>query len=242
MAFALIKKGKITLDHTRHINIFQVPLHFRVGLVGAGGIGAMTALVLAKMGVVQLTVWDDDVVSDVNIPTQLHPVSDVGAYKVTSLQKTLETFSDEIFFTPIAQRIDAKTTWVSQNAFENQHYDLFITAVDSITARHQIWQEMTYYNGNIDWFIDARMAAEKFDMFILKMSDPGARERYENMLFGLSESDVPDLNCTEKATFHCASAAAANIGAALRNILRNEQSSERIIQYIPQFLFYRFAI
>jgi hypothetical protein len=48
--------------------------------------------------------------------------------------------------------------------------------------------------------------------------------------------------CTEKATFHCASAAAANIGAALRNILRNEQTSARVIQYIPQFTFHTFNI
>jgi molybdopterin/thiamine biosynthesis adenylyltransferase len=230
------------MNHERHLNIYQVPVHFRVGLVGAGGIGAMAALVLSKMGIVQLTVWDDDVISETNIPTQLHSHQDVGEYKVNSLQRTLEAFSDEIFFTGIPQRIDPHQTWVSQNAFQEQHYDLFITAVDSITARHQIWQELTYYKADINWFIDARMAAEKFDMFVLKMSDQGARERYENLLFGISDSDVPDLNCTEKATFHCASAAAANIGAILRNILRNEQTSERVIQYIPQFLFYRFAL
>ena len=67
--------------------------------MGAGGLGAITALALAKMGVVQMTVWDDDQVSPANIPTQLHPVSDIGMYKVDSLQQTLERFSDDILFT-----------------------------------------------------------------------------------------------------------------------------------------------
>jgi molybdopterin/thiamine biosynthesis adenylyltransferase len=230
------------MDHTRHINIFQVPLHFRVGLVGAGGIGAMAALVLSKMGVVQLTVWDDDVISNENIPTQLHPYEDVGEFKVNSLHKTLETFSDEIFFTGIPQRIDPHVTWVSQNAFQDQHYDLFITAVDSITARQQIWQEMTCYKSDIDWFIDARMAAEKFDMFVLKMSDEGACQRYRDMLMGLKEEDIEELPCTQKATFFTASLAAGHIGTVLRTILRNEQRSERIVHYIPQFTIYRFAL
>ena len=59
------------MNHNRHVGIFQVPPHFSVHIVGAGGLGAMTALVLAKMGVRLMTVCDDDIVSEQNIPTQL---------------------------------------------------------------------------------------------------------------------------------------------------------------------------
>jgi len=222
------------MDHTRHINIFQVPIHYHVGIIGAGGIGAMTALVLSKMGVVRMTVWDDDVVSQENIATQLHPHSDVGNYKVESLQRTLETFSDEIYFTGIHERIDPKKTYISQWAFEKPRYDLFITAVDSITARQQIWQEMTFYNARTLWFLDMRMSAEQYQHFLVDMSDDGAVKRYEDLLFSVNEADVPDVPCTEKATFYTSSMSAGHAGRVLRNILRNEAKSERLVHYIPE--------
>jgi molybdopterin/thiamine biosynthesis adenylyltransferase len=220
------------MNHTRHSGIFTVPPHFHVGIVGAGGLGAMTALILAKMGVVRMTVWDDDEVSEVNIPTQLHPVSDVGEYKVVSLQQTLETFSDEILFEGRAQRISPKETAYSQWAFENTHYGLFITAVDSITARQEIWQELTYYKANIDWFLDMRMAAEEFQHFLFSPSDHLARANYETMLFSMNENDIPDVPCTEKATFYCASSAAGHAGKILRDIVRGEARPHRLVHFI----------
>ena len=52
------------MNHTRHMGIFQVPSTFSVTLIGAGGIGATTALTLAKMGVRILQIFDDDTVSE----------------------------------------------------------------------------------------------------------------------------------------------------------------------------------
>jgi len=86
------------------------------------------------------------------------------------------------------------------------------------------------------------MAAEQFQAFVVNMNDKNAIHNYAVILESLNEDDVEELPCTEKATFFCALAAAANVGAVLRNILRNEQPSERIIQYIPQFTLYRFAL
>lgn len=179
-----------------------------------------------------MTVWDDDTVSEVNLPTQLHQVLHLGIPKVDGLRQTLEAFSDEITLDGSVERITENTTLGD--------FDLLISAVDSIAARQQIWKAMQ--SSDVGWYIDARMAAEKFDMFVVDMVDHGVRERYEEMLMTLSDSDVPEQTCTEKATFHCASAAAANMGAVLRNILRREQNSIRVIQYIPEFLFQTFNI
>ena len=220
------------MNHVRHSNIFTVPPYFNVGIAGAGGLGAMTALIFAKMGVQFITVWDDDIVSDTNIATQLHQVQHTGSMKVDGLQQTLEAFSDEIHFQGIPGRITEETDLGS--------FHLFVSAVDSITARHQIW--LALQSTNVGWYIDARMAAEKFDMFVVNMSDLAARGSYEEMLMKLDDSIVPELTCTAKATFHCASAAAANMGAVLRNIVRREQQSLRVLQYIPEFRFQVFGL
>jgi molybdopterin/thiamine biosynthesis adenylyltransferase len=193
----------------------------------------MVALVLAKMGVVQLTVWDADTVSETNIATQWHRVSDVGKDKVFSLARSLEEFSDEIIVEPMAEWVTEETAF--------PYFDLLISAVDSITARKLVWDAICR-GERPGFYIDARMSAEEFQMFVLDMSDKRAIHNYAAMLESISEEDIPEVPCTMKATFHCSAAAAMNIGAALRNILRNQQASERVVHYIPQFMIQRFAI
>ena len=213
------------MDHTRHSGIFNVPTYFNVGIVGAGGIGAVSALVLAKMGVVQMAVWDDDLVSSTNIPTQLHKHVDLNQPKVIALQRTLEEFSDEILFTPMQERID-------------EHYvfpqlDLLVSAVDSLDARKDIWRAVK--NSLLpSAYIDCRMSAEQYQHFAFLLKDHKAVANYEDMLMILSENDVPDEVCTMKSTFYTASLAAGHVGTAFRNLLRNEMRSHRLVHYIPQ--------
>ena len=211
------------MDHVRHMGLFNVPSYFTVGLVGAGGIGALTALNLAKMGVRQLTVWDADTVSPENIATQLHPVSGVGKLKTEVLVETLETFSDEILVEPVAQRLGPGMDLPYP-------FDLFISAVDSITARQDIWSVVT--SSRVDWYLDLRMSALEYQHFLVAMHDPGAVERYHTMLMSIKEDDVPEEVCTEKATFFTASAAAAHAGKVLYDILLDKATSHRLIHYI----------
>lgn len=223
------------MNHTRHSNIYSIPGYFQVGLVGAGGIGAMTALVFAKMGVQLLNVWDDDVISEENIPTQLHPVSDVGNYKIASLQDTLERFSDEIEFVGIHARITPSLQHISQYAFQRTHYNLFVTAVDSIKARQEIWTQMKEYDARVDWFLDLRMSAQEYQHFLVRIADREARERYEDMLFSMSDADLPEAPCTEKATFFTAAAASEHAGNVLKWIVRGEAQSHRLVHRMETF-------
>jgi molybdopterin/thiamine biosynthesis adenylyltransferase len=220
------------MDHTRHLGIYTIPTYFRVGIVGAGGLGAMVALIFSKMGVTQLTAWDDDIVSTVNIATQLHQVQHVGLAKVDGLQQTLEAFSDEIIFDAIPERVTEDTCLPP--------FNLFVSAVDRIDARQAVWRAVA--KANIDFYCDMRMAAEEFQVFAVDMHDMQTVERYYAQLMSLNDEDVVDLPCTEKATFFCSSIAAGHMGAILRNIVKDQQDSMRLVHYIPTFQVYTFKI
>jgi hypothetical protein len=213
------------VNHERHVGIYNVPTYFNVGIVGAGGIGATSALILAKMGVVQLTVWDDDLVGEVNIPTQLHKWSEINQPKVFSLQRTLEEFSDEILFTPMQERI------TETSAFP--YFDLLISAVDSITGRKLIWDAI-YRGEKPAWYLDQRMSSRQYQHFLVRMADKNAVHNYASLLENISEDDVETEPCTEKATFFCSATAAGHAGNSLCNILRNEAESHRLVHYLPQ--------
>jgi len=194
------------MNHTRHSAIFDVS-NMSVTLVGAGGIGAITALGLAKMGGHDLVIYDDDVVSEENLPTQLHQLRDLGRSKVYGLEETLQAFSDDTILYPEDQRVTAGMSLYGQ---------VVISAVDSIQARKDIWQAVV--NGHCGWYIDARMSAEEYHQYAVKMSDPVSAARYGRMIDAEDDSRIPTLPCTSKATFHTALIAAGHIGAALRLI------------------------
>ena len=211
------------MNHVRHINIFTVPSGFSVTLIGAGGIGTAAALALAKIGVRTLQVFDDDTVSEENLATQLHKVSENGNFKVDALQRMLEEFSDDIYVMGMPSRVDALSELRSS---------LVISAVDNIAARNAIWDALNNSGSNWDWYLDTRMAAEEFQMFLVKR-EPLQMHRYYMLLSQLNDENVADLPCTAKATFFTAMMAAGHVGKIVRDICRHEAHSHRLVHNIP---------
>ena len=210
------------IDHTRHSGIFDAS-KTEVTLVGAGGIGAVTAVTLAKMGIGKLTVYDDDVVDKVNIATQFHKISDIGKVKAWAVCDAVSAYADT-FCSGYGIRIDKN--WI----FDDK--DIYISTVDSIASRQEIWQALLDSNMYDQWhsfYVDARMGAEVFEMFVVRM---GEHEWYEHHLMSSSDNDFPDLPCTSKATIYTANIAAGHIGAAVRRIITNQQEPGLLTHHI----------
>jgi molybdopterin/thiamine biosynthesis adenylyltransferase len=212
------------MDHTRHTGIYNIPPGFSVTLIGAGGIGATTALALAKMGVQYIEVWDSDIVSELNLPTQFHRVSDVGNYKVDGLARTIREFAGDIEIPVMRAKITSEHVLLST---------LVVSAVDSITARQEIWRALRNQRSGWRFYIDSRMAAEEYQHFLIDADDAGAVSAYEEKLLSMDESSAPELPCTMKATFFTSLVAAGHVGTQVRNIVRGEARSHRLVHVIP---------
>ncbi|MCB2146540.1 MAG: ThiF family adenylyltransferase [Deltaproteobacteria bacterium] len=193
------------MDHTRHIGIFDAS-KLSISLVGCGGIGATAAITLAKMGVAHLALYDDDAVDEVNIATQLHRISDIGKNKALALEEVLSDYADtEVVAVP--RRVSYDTPF---------HTDIVISAVDSIHARHNIWAAVK--TSRPDWYLDARMASELFQLYTVNMQDQKFMDTYASQLLKLSDESVTDEPCTAKATMFTGFMAAGHIGRAIRMI------------------------
>jgi molybdopterin/thiamine biosynthesis adenylyltransferase len=206
------------IDHTRHSAIFNVS-DLDVCLIGAGGIGALTAITLGKMGVHNLCIYDDDTVDEVNLATQFHTVSDVGLKKAFSVTKATIGYS-LAYAQGYDRRVDSST--------HLRPFDVYVSSVDSIASRKEVWQAIcpsakeaiSDERFMIPWYIDARIGAEIFEMLIVDMSMPGW---YDHHISNASDDDIPDLPCTSKATIYTANIAAGHIGAAVRRISTSRQ-------------------
>ncbi len=210
-----------------------MPSTFGVTLIGAGGIGAITALTLAKMGVQHLEIYDDDVVGEENLATQWHKVGDLGHQKAAALCSTLLEYSDDVQPSGYAERVDASFVLRS---------NLVISAVDSVTARQEIWRALRNEQSRWEFYLDMRMAAQEFQHFLIPESDPRAVTAYDQQLMSLAESDIEEVACTEKATIFCALAAAAHAGTVVADILTGRAAPHRLIHYIRPEVIYRLPI
>jgi molybdopterin/thiamine biosynthesis adenylyltransferase len=207
------KTRQMDLVHAATLNMTAVTM------IGTGGIGAATALALAKLGIPQMFLYDGDIIEDVNIPTQLLKVSDIGKPKAESVALMLREYSDEIGGSVFTTRVEATTQLPGTS--------VTISSVDSIESRKTIWEAVKASHGR--WYLDARMGAEVFQLYTVDTADPGW---YEEHLSTLSEDEVPDEPCTAKATIYTAFTAAGHIAHQVKRIIMDQPLPKVLIHDI----------
>jgi hypothetical protein len=140
------------------------------------------------------------------------------------LYKTLVTYADDLTVEPVQDRVGPLASLRST---------LVVSAVDSITARQDIWGALSNGSSAWDFYIDARMAAEEYQHFLLDVRDQDAIDSYIAKLMTMTEDSAPELPCTGKATFFTSLVAAGHVGTQVRNIVRGEAKSHRLVHDIP---------
>lgn len=175
----------------------------RVNIIGCGAIGSFTALALAKMGMKNITVWDMDHVSDVNMNNQFFRYTDIGTNKAEALKKLIKDFTGE--------DIIAHARMFTKDDLEYME-GILITAVDSMDTRKQFvdWIKRTYSH-KLELLIDPRMGAEEYMQFV---AYPLALTSYSKSLYSSAEVEAP--RCTAKSTIYTATLAAGTIAKTVK--------------------------
>lgn len=198
------------VDHIRHSGIFQVKDQ-DISVVGCGGIGAITAITLAKMGFDNIQLFDTENVEQENIATQFHPFGSLDRPKNLSVQREIGRHDPSIVINTFGN-VDSETDLTG-------HF-IFCT-VDSIASRKVVWEAAR--KSKWLYYLDARMGAEVFQLYTVHSKNA---EWYDTRLAQINEDDIPELPCTEKATIYTAMGAASFIGGTVRKLLTGEPVSK----------------
>ena len=107
-------------------------LNAKVLLLGAGGLGAPTALYLAAAGIGTLGIVDDDVVDASNLQRQvIHTTDRVGIPKTASARATIEALNPDVRVVEHNTRLDAS------NILELlEPYDVIVDGADNFPTRY----------------------------------------------------------------------------------------------------------
>ena len=187
-----------------------------VTIIGCGAVGSFTAMILAKMGVESISVFDGDNVEEHNLPNQWYRPDQIGMGKTDALWSIVYDFTE---------------IGLHANAGHYQRAPLsgiVISCVDSMDTRLKIWREVKRFKPEL--YIDARMGAEVGKVLVVNPADPSSCRKYEDDLYPSTEAfQAP---CTAKATIYCAAGLAAYIGSMVAGYAVGRQVRGVVVDWV----------
>lgn len=202
------------LEFWRQLDIVKPGELPHVSVIGAGGIGGVTCLALAKMGVPSITVYDDDKVESHNLPNQLYRVNDIGLYKVVALQSICNEFAG-MDVAGVAERLNSHTV-----------KGVVVSGVDTMNSRKEIWERVKY-NVNVPLYVEGRMGAEVMRIYSVNPCLPTDVEMYGGTLYG--DDEAIEAPCTARAIVYTGFAIAAVIASQIRKFAKGEALAKEVI-------------
>lgn len=199
---------------TRQLGILPVEYtETPIAIVGAGAMGSMIAMGLAKCGFSDMTVFDYDKVSVENQSCSMYRPKDIGRPKVEALAEIIKESS----------MVQIKT--IEDKFGGNPARGVVFTAVDSMEARASIW--MAHKRSKVTvMFIDPRMSAEAGQIYAIRPSDDEDITVYEKTLH--TDAEGVQEACTAKATMYTSYLLPGQCIKTLKSFLTGSEQYDRI--------------
>lgn len=192
---------------TRQLELIPLEvLSTPVTVIGAGAVGSMTVLALAKMGFNDITVFDDDTIEVENMNCQFYRHTDIGRPKVEALADIVQDFANE--------RIVAVS---ARNDGRVRHAGVVVFAVDSMAARKQLWESYAQQALGTQLIVDPRMGAEAALCYAMRPMNTADCATYAKTLY--SDDEAVFERCTAKATMYTAMLLSGYVAKVVKDFL-----------------------
>ncbi len=110
----------------------QILRRSHIAVFGVGGVGSYAAEALARSGIGELTLVDNDTVAVSNLNRQLEATRDtLGQNKVEAMERRIRSITPDITVHALCARYEAET----RETFFTAHYDYIIDAIDTVSAK-----------------------------------------------------------------------------------------------------------
>lgn len=190
----------------------------KITLVGAGAVGSFSALSLGKMGVQHIDSFDDDGVSEHNLPNQYYRKEDIRSFKVDALKAILASFSD------------ATVTSINKRFVDQKLQETVIVATDSMASRRIVWEQFKRQK-QTKHLIEARMGAELGMVYTISKKNGKVSKKdadlYEARLY--ADKDVKPLPCTARSIIYNVLMLAALVCRAYKGVVTKKPAPREMI-------------
>lgn len=167
------------MDISRHRELFE-PYNFNtpVHIIGAGATGSWLALILAKLGIENITVWDFDKVEEHNISNQGYSIHDIGELKVEALKQLVHSDTG----------IEIKTK--EEKVVDQRLSGVVFLMVDTMKSRKEIWENCIKMKSRVKLLVEPRMGVDVGRIYNVNPTDLTEIEKYENTYYSDDVGEV----------------------------------------------------
>lgn len=161
------------LNLLRQLSIFD-PEKFaeeRIDVIGAGATGSYVVWFLAKIGMKNIHVWDDDAIESHNVPNQLYFLDQVGLKKVEALTENIKR----------ATGVVIKTHPVRFEGQETLGKHVFLL-VDSMAGRKMIWEKSLKMKLNVATVVETRISSDQGRVYVFSPFNINHARKWEATL------------------------------------------------------------
>ncbi len=206
------------MDFSRQQQLFEPSsLLWNIQLIGCGHSGSAIALALSKLGVSEFSIWDADIVEEINCPGQvLFGPQHIGMSKVEAASQTLRKLAPWTTVIPVRQQ------YAGQQSLDG----IVISAVDSMASRNVIWEHVRM-NVGVRWFIDTRVGGEFGECFTIRPWNIDDVEIYEGFFF--TDAEALHLPCGAEAIVSTALMIGSIVSSQLVRLTRRESYARRLL-------------
>jgi hypothetical protein len=185
-------------------------------VLGQGGIGSWTSLLLSRIGC-SLYLFDMDTYETHNMTGQIVSQDQIGTNKALAMGGVIAQFSPSCAVRAFSQRY-------TEEQFSGE---IVICGFDNMVARKIAfgnWSKMLLDMSTEErkhcFFQDGRLLAEQLQIFNIPGDDPDLIVKYATEYL-FNDEEVEEAECTFKQTSHCAAMIASHMVGFLTNWVAN---------------------
>lgn len=170
----------IEISYNRQLDIFDNrTFNYPVHVIGGGATGSWLVIMLAKLGVKDVHVWDFDIVENHNIPNQAFMTKDIETMKAEANVMNALDFGD-MDYTPHNEKVDGDTLLEG----------IVFVLTDTMNSREEIFKKALKLKPNVKLVIETRMGLDMCRIYTVNPMDLTQIKKYESTLYDDSEAEV----------------------------------------------------
>lgn len=189
----------MAVDNLRHLKLFDArQFNKSVHIIGAGATGSYLALQLAKLGVLDLHVWDFDKIEEHNLANQLYGPEHIGMPKVEALSAVIKMQAD----------IEIKAH--NEKVVDQRLSGHIFLLTDTMSSRQEIFKNCIRFKPHVEAMYETRMGVTISEIRTISPVDPVEVEGWEGDWFPDEEEIVNPSDCGARTTIGATASSLAN--------------------------------
>lgn len=170
------------MDLSRHISVFNpTAVKDDIHIIGVGATGSFVAMMLARMGVPVINIYDFDDVEIHNIPNQYYDTGDLGKLKAEALADKLRLINPDITVNVGKEAVKAEDI--------SKMSGYLFSLVDSMKVRKELWGAAKA-NTNLINVWESRLGSDQARVYSLPIEEGLDYAKYEQDFYDDDKAEV----------------------------------------------------